>query len=203
MNFGFQSPEQKFMEFHTVWGGKNSSRAGGEKTFVGNVFPYLSERFSRSHFLRCSGHPNARMWAGNAGAFVLSLRPAVKTWRRAQPRRAQRDAVHLSARLSSSSSGSPTRGAKKVPYWLCFCLRGAKAPYLTSCWACFVEIMSGVFLKIHKYLLGKVDHNCHICGLSAERAFYPNASPCVQSKPRKESGGLLPKQLVLIIWGLR
>lgn len=67
--FSVSQTKGKFMEFHTVWRRQNGSRAGGEKTFVGNVSPYLSERFSRSSSLQCSEHPNAQTLAGKAGAF--------------------------------------------------------------------------------------------------------------------------------------
>ena len=159
MNFGFQSLKQrgKFMEFHTVWREKNSSQGGGKETFTGNVFLTCLRDFPEvtlSPKLWTSKCTNTS-WECPAFRFSLKLMLI----------HGEGGPVRLSLPITYSSL-SPVVWASEVSSYLCnselgFCLPGAKEPYLKSCWIYLWKSCMAFSWKFI-YLLGKVDHNCHI-----------------------------------------
>lgn len=167
MNFGFQSLKQrgKFMEFHMVWREKNSSQGGGKETFTGNVFLTCLRDFPEVTFSPKLWTSKCTNTSWECPSLQVQLEADADTWRRHSQETHRDRPVRLSLPITYSSL-SPVVWASEVPSYLCnfelgFCLPGAKEPYLKSCWIYLWKSCMAFSWKFI-YLLGKVDHNCHI-----------------------------------------
>lgn len=155
MNFGFQSLKQrgKFMEFHTVCREKNSSQGGGEETFTGNVFSHVSERFSRSNPF--SNALNIQMHKYKLGM----PHPSGSAWgwcsymETAQPRGTQGRASQIkppwNLLFSVSCRVSQWSPFLFMQFWFGLLLGRGQRTLPEILLNMLVEIMYGIFLKIH------------------------------------------------------